>query len=124
MSLHYFLKAGRLESGLSLREAAAYLSVTPSTLYRYEEGLIRRIPESVSSDLLRFYFPYLKQHYDYLTRRSIRLGWRNVELKHPPVTPESLYRYFLAADGRGRQAVLELLRYQGGFVQDEKKSDS
>lgn len=124
MSLHYLLKAGRRESGLSLREAAAFLSLSPSTLYRYEEGFIHRIPESTARTLLDFYYPYLKQLFDHLGICAVRLEWCSLELRIPSVTAESLYSYYLAADSRGRQAVLELLRYQSEFYQDEKKSDS
>ena len=121
MSLHYLLKAGRRSSGYSLREAAALLGLSPSTLYRYEEGLIRKIPEDLEQEMLRFYQPHLKHLSEELDRNAHRLAWTQLALTHPPVTPESLYAYFMAADSRGQQALLELLRYESSLGQRAKK---
>lgn len=121
MSIHYLLKAGRRASGLTLREASSRLGLSPATLYRYEEGLVRRIPEEKTRRLLQFYFPYLTAFSDDLAAAAIRLEWDQLCRLQPPVSPESLYRYYLAADERGRMSILEVLRFQSRYVHTEEK---
>ena len=112
MSLHYLIKAGRRESGLSLREAAARLGLSPSTLYRYEEGLIARIPPEKEEALLRFYLPYLIRLSDRLSARKTGMRRHDLSPMQPRVTPEFLYANYMAADARGRKTILECLRWQ------------
>lgn len=124
MSIHYLIKAGRRESGLSLREAAAALGISPSTLYRYEEGMIARIPPEAEKALLRFYLPYLARLSDRLSARKYRVRRHETALAKPRVTPELLYANYMAADARGKQAILECIRWQricsGMTARDEK----
>lgn len=120
MSIHYLLKAGRRESGLSLREAAAALSVSVSTLYRYEEGLVASIPEEKARHLLRFYMPYLQRLYERLEGQAVSVSWGELTLIYPQISAESLYSYFQAADKRGRQAILNLLRLQSLYGEEKE----
>ena len=112
MSIHYLIKAGRRESGLSLREAAGRLRLSPSTLYRYEEGLIVRIPKETETALLLFYSPYLIRLLDRLSARKCRVQRYENALMQPRVTPEYLYVNYLAADARGKRAILDCIRWQ------------
>ena len=112
MSFHYLIKAGRRESGLSLREAAARLNLSPSTLYRYEEARIRRIPPETKAALIRFYLPFLIRLSDRLCTKKYRVRRCECAPAPPLVTPEYLYANYMAADPRGRKAILECIRWQ------------
>lgn len=123
MSIHYLIKAGRRESGLSLREAAARLELSPSTLHRYEEGQITKIPPETAQTLLRFYLPYLIRLSDRLAARKYRADRIGRALVPPRVTPEFLYENYQAADVRGKKAILECLRWQRICSRPQKQQD-
>ncbi len=112
MSYSMMLKTARRRSGHTLREVAAALGLTPSTVYRYEEGLILRIPPETLRSLCAFYgiSPReeaegfrLEQEKDRLSRYSeSRLN----------VSADFLYRQYMQLDQRGRKNVLNLLQYE------------
>ena len=122
MPIHYLLKAARRESGYSLREAASRLSLPPSTLYRYEEGLIRKIPPERAAAMLDFYLPFLIRLSDRLTAQEVQEGRRNLPVEKQTVTPDLLYSYYWAADERGRRTILRFLQLQSQWPLEEDNS--
>ena len=127
MSIHYFLRSARRLSGLSLRQAARQAGLLPSTLYRYEEGIIQKVPAETAQRLLSLYGTDPLSEY-----RSFRLQKMAERIQfyaesRQLITADFLMEKYLAADERGRQTILDILmlesRYSscGRFTPGEEK---
>ncbi len=118
MPVQSALKTVRLRSGLSLRAAAGLLGICPSTLYRYEEGHIRRVPAAVRDAMRHVYGTELL----ILGRESeIRKISRRIsayEEGRQLLAADLLPRQFERLDARGKRTVLNLLRFETRFGSD------
>ena len=127
MAYSYLLKQARKKMKLSLREAAAIFKMSPSTLNRYEEGLISHIPPQKLHALL--------SHYR-IDPDEIRRDWlRKSALERLSLYEESqrrvdadfLYKRYMALDERGKRNVLSLLMHETdvtALIRSSKPSDS
>ncbi len=112
MSQHFLLKSARKNRGLSLRYAAEKVHIHPSTLYRYEEGLIVRIPEKVLGEL---YYLYGLESAPEEQEKQMQDTYRRLmayKESRQRITADSLYERFQALDERGRQTVLSFLQFE------------
>jgi len=109
MPIHYFLRAARKQSGMSLREAASRTGISASTLYRYEEGLIRNIPPERVRLLMDFYHDYLMDYLSGLWERIVQERWSLYQNSRPLVTADYLLERYNRADEAGRQRFLAML---------------
>ena len=110
MSYHYVIKKARKKQGLLLREVSDSLSISTSTLYRYEEGYIRKIPSERLLMLLRFY------------RVSISIPPWHVEQTHQRLSiysesrhifdTDSLLAAFQRLDQRGKRTICRALTFE------------
>ena len=102
------MKAARLALGYSAEQVAAYLKISPATVYRYEKGDIEKMPAVT-----------LKHLADFLcVSQAYLMGWDESEpsLSEPvqvpdPLTPEErhLLDAWRAADDRARDDALKTL---------------
>lgn len=112
MSYSFLLRQARKDAGLSLREAAFRLQLSPSTLFRYEEDLILHIPPERLLAILRFY----RIDPEKLRRRQLREAAAErlflYEKSQRPVDADFLYACFSSLDERGQRAVLRLMLHE------------
>ena len=118
MSIHYFLRTARRLRGLSLRQAARLAGLLPSTLWRYEEGSIQKVPEETAQRLLTLYgIDPLAEHRTFCLQHMAERILFYAESRQL-ITADFLMEKFLAADERGRQTILDILilesRYASG----------
>ena len=118
MPVRSALKTVRLQRGLSLRAAAALVGICPSTLYRYEEGHIARIPPGVKLALRRLYgsdllFPGRLGELKKMDRRISAY-----EEGRQLMAADLMFRQFERLDARGKRTVLNLLRFETRFGSD------
>lgn len=112
MAYSYLLKQARKSAALSIREAAALLRIPPSTLSRYEEGMITHIPPDRLLRMLKFYqIDPQKIRLDYV-RETARERLFLYEKSQRIVDADFLYEHYMALDERGRQNVLHLLLHE------------
>ena len=112
MAYSYLLKQARKSAALSIREAAALLRIPPSTLSRYEEGMITHIPPDRLLRMLKFYqIDPQKIRLDYV-RETARERLFLYEKSQRIVDADFLYERYMALDERGRQNVLHLLLHE------------
>ena len=112
MAYSYLLKQARKSAALSIREAAALLRIPPSTLSRYEEGMITHIPPDRLLRMLQFYqIDPQKIRLDYV-RETARERLFLYEKSQRIVDADFLYEHYMALDERGRQNVLHLLLHE------------
>ena len=112
LSYGFLLKQARKNLKLSLREAAARFRMSPSTLNRYEEGLISHIPPQKLDALLEGYG---------IDPEKIRMDWvrtnsyerlTGYEESQRRVDADFLYERYMSLDERGRRNVLSLLIHE------------
>lgn len=72
------IKEARLALGYSAEQVAAFLHVSPATVYRYENGDISKLPSKFIRPLAEF----LCVTPEYL------MGWTDEQPKQDPATPE------------------------------------
>ena len=112
MAYSYLLKQARKSAALSIREAAALLRIPPSTLSRYEEGMLTHIPPDRLLRMLQFYqIDPQKIRLDYV-RETARERLFLYEKSQRIVDADFLYEHYMALDERGRQNVLHLLLHE------------
>ncbi len=112
MAYSYLLKQARKSAALSIRKAAALLRIPPSTLSRYEEGMITHIPPDRLLRMLKFYqIDPQKIRLDYV-RETARERLFLYEKSQRIVDADFLYEHYMALDERGRQNVLHLLLHE------------
>ena len=112
MAYSYLLKQARKSAALSIREAAALLRIPPSTLSRYEEGMITHIPPDRLLRMFKFYqIDPQKIRLDYV-RETARERLFLYEKSQRIVDADFLYERYMALDERGRQNVLHLLLHE------------
>ena len=112
MAYSYLLKQARKSAALSIREAAALLRIPPSTLSRYEEGMITHIPPDRLLRMFKFYqIDPQKIRLDYV-RETARERLFLYEKSQRIVDADFLYEHYMALDERGRQNVLHLLLHE------------
>jgi len=112
LAYSYLLKQARKSAALSIREAAALLRIPPSTLSRYEEGMITHIPPDRLLRMLKFYqIDPQKIRLDYV-RETARERLFLYEKSQRIVDADFLYERYMALDERGRQNVLHLLLHE------------
>ena len=104
-----------MKSGLSLREAAERAGLEHTTLYRYEEGKILRVPESTVRRLLSVYNVDPLEEYEEIHRRRMAGRLLPYAESRQEITADFLFEHFLAADERGRQTVLDILLMESRY---------
>ena len=112
MAYSFILKQARKRTHRSLREAAAALRIPPSTLSRYEEGAISRIPPERLLSMLRYYEldpPAMQEEY---VREFARERLSLYEKSRRRIDAGFLYERFSQLDERGQQNVLRLLMHE------------
>ncbi len=116
MAYSFHLKQARKKLKISLREAAAALDMSPSTLYRYEEGLISHISLPKLQHLVRWYG---------ITPEKIRRKWIDqgaaerlslYQESQRMIDADFLYERYMSLDERGQRNVLRLLLYESGIT--------
>lgn len=110
MSYHYVIKKARKKQGLVLREVSDSLSISTSTLYRYEEGYIQKIPSERLLMLLRFYQVSISVPPWHAEQTHLRLHTYN-ESRHIFDT-DSLLTVFLRLDQRGKRTICRALTFE------------
>ena len=106
------LKQARKQSKLSLREAAALFKMSPSTLNRYEEGLISHIPPRKLAEILEGYgVEAEKLQREWLQKSAIERLCRYEESQRR-IDADFLYERYMSLDERGRRSVLSLLMHE------------
>ena len=112
MAYSYLLKHTRKKLKLSIRDAAALLRIPPSTLSRYEEGVISHIPpEKLLNILEAYHVDPGKLRQDYAHRTAGERLFLYAESQRT-VDADFLYERYMALDERGRQNVLHLLLHE------------
>ena len=112
MAYSFLLKQARKQLKMSLREAAAMLRMSPSTLNRYEEGVIAHIPPQKILTMIRGYGLSPESiRRDGIRRDTIERLSRYEESQHR-IDADFLYERYLSLDERGRRNVLLLLMHE------------
>ena len=112
MAYSFFLKQARKNRRLSLRDAAAVLRMSPSTLNRYEEGSITHIPPEKLLKLIRFYGA---DPGDTIRKRHVGSTIERLALYEESqrrIDADYLYERWSSLDERGRRSVLSLLLHE------------
>ena len=112
LAYSFLLKQARKKLKLSLREAAAIFKMSPSTLNRYEEGLISHIPPHKLHALLSYYGIDPKKLRDEWLRKSAYERLLRYEESQRRVDADFLYKHYMALDERGKRNVLSLLMHE------------
>ena len=112
MAYSFLLKQARKKLKLSLREAAAIFKMSPSTLNRYEEGLISHIPPHKLHALLSYYGIDPKKLRDEWLRKSAYERLLRYEESQRRIDADFLYKHYMALDERGKRNVLSLLMHE------------
>lgn len=112
MAYSFLLKKARRKLKKTLREAAAFFRISPSTLNRYEEGLISHIPPARLSAILDGYgIDPEKLRKDWICRNTLERLSRYEESQRR-VDADFLYERYMSLDERGRRNVLSLLLHE------------
>ncbi len=112
MAYSFLLKQARKNRKLSLREAAAIFKMSPSTLNRYEEGLISHIPPQKLRMILAFYgIDPERVRSEWLGRSALERLSRYEESQRR-IDADFLYKRYMALDERGKRNVLSLLMHE------------
>ena len=122
MAYRYHLKQARKKLNLSLRKAAEIFHLSPSTLSRYEEGLILRIPPQKLKRLI--------QHYG-IDPSALRREWllenalqRLIQYEESQrIDADFLYERYSSLDERGKRNVLRLLLYECELMTHSQEQD-
>ena len=101
---------------MSLREAAAVFKMSPSTLNRYEEGLITHIPPQKLSSLLEGYGIDPEKIRREWTRKNTIERLSRYEESQRRIDADFLYERYMALDERGRRSVLNLLLHESDVM--------
>ena len=112
LAYSFLLKQARKKLKLSLREAAAIFKMSPSTLNRYEEGLISHIPPHKLHALLSYYGIDPKKLRDEWLRKSAYERLLRYEESQRRIDADFLYKHYMALDERGKRNVLSLLMHE------------
>ena len=112
MAYSFLLKQARKKLKLSLREAAAIFRMSPSTLNRYEEGLISHIPPGKLNALLSYYGIDPKAVRNAWLKRSAFERLSRYEESQRRIDADFLYQHYMALDERGKRNVLSLLLHE------------
>ena len=112
LAYSFLLKQARKKLKLSLREAAAIFKMSPSTLNRYEEGLISHIPPHKLRALLSYYGIDPKKLRDEWLRKSAYERLLRYEESQRRIDADFLYKHYMALDERGKRNVLSLLMHE------------
>ncbi len=112
LPVHYFLRTARRQLGMSLREAARKAGISASTLYRYEEAYIRRIPEERINKMLELYEGSLEAYIGLLRKRMASERWKRYVKSRPEITADFLYELYLSSDEQGRRTILTVMRLE------------
>ena len=107
------LKEARLKCGLSLRAAAAKLRIHPSTLSRYESGMIRMLPAGLREAMQELYRTDLSL--SSFRRKELYRRLSAYEESRQLMAADLLIRQFERLDRRGKRTVLNLLRFESRF---------
>lgn len=115
MSFHAMLKEARREKGLTLRFVADRLGISPSTLLRYEDGQILRIPAETLYGLYSLYG--LEPEKECRRSEAVFLYQRlsGYAESRQTIDADFLYKRYSLLDARGRSAVLSVLFYETGL---------
>ena len=112
MAYSYHLKQARKKLNISLRKAAGMLHLSPSTLSRYEEGMISRIPPEKLVLLTEYYgIEPEKLRAKWLRENAVQRLIQYEESRRR-IDADFLYERYLSLDERGRRNVLRLLLYE------------
>ncbi len=124
MAYSFHLKQARKKLKISLREASAALDLSPSTLYRYEEGIISHIPPKKLMTILRFYrISPDKIRREWIVMNALeRLSM--YEESQRRIDADFLYERYSSLDERGRRNVLRLLLYESGLMTAKRGQDT
>ena len=122
MSIHYILRTARRLSGLSLRQAAIRAGLLPSTLYRYEEGSIRKVPDAVIEKLLDVYQVNPLQEYEEYRLQQMFYRILSYGESRQEITADFLMEKYLAADERGRQTILDVMMMESRYAAERELS--
>ena len=122
MAYSYHLKQARKKLNISLRKAAGIFHLSPSTLSRYEEGLILRIPPRKLKMLI--------QHYG-IDPSALRKEWlrenalqRLIQYEESQrIDADFLYERYSSLDERGKRNVLRLLLYESELMTHSQEQD-
>lgn len=112
MAYSFLLKEARKKLRISLREAAAIFRMSPSTLNRYEEGLISRIPpEKLLAILMHYGIDPEQIRNEWLQKGALERLSRYEESQRR-IDADFLYERYMALDERGKRNVLSLLLHE------------
>ena len=112
LAYSFLLKQARKQLKISLREAAAIFSMSPSTLNRYEEGLISHVPPQKLIDLLSYYGIDPERIRSEWLRKSALERLSRYEESQRRIDADFLYERYMALDERGKRNVLSLLMHE------------
>ena len=115
MSIHYLLRTARRLSGLSLREAARRSGLLPSTLYRYAQGSIQKVPEEAVNRLFSVYQTDPLSEYHAVRLRKMAERILSCTESRQVITADFLMEKYLVADERGRQTILDILMLESRY---------
>ena len=112
------IKQARLALGYSAEQVAAFLNVSPATVYRYENGDISKLPSK-----------FIKPLADYLcVSPSYLMEWEDDPPDVQPVTPEarSLAKGIDRMPQAQREAILNMMNglYPGLFEEGVNDDDT
>ena len=116
MAYSFLLKQARKQLHISLREAAAVFKMSPSTLNRYEEGLISHIPPKKLIVLLSHYGIDPEEIRSEWSRKSALERLSRYEESQRRIDADFLYECYMALDERGKRNVLNLLMHESGLT--------
>ena len=124
MAYSFLLKQARKKANLSLRKAAAIFGLSPSTLNRYEEGLISHIPPRNLLMLLRYYDVSPDEMREKWIYRNMLERLSRYEESQHHIDADFLYNRYISLDERGRRNVLRLLLYEQDVTAELRSSNN
>ena len=123
MAYSFHLKQARKKLNISLREAAAVFHLSPSTLNRYEEGMISHIPLHKLQKLVRYYGISAKKIRQEWIREETIARLSLYEESQRRVDADFLYEHYSSLDERGQRNVLRILLYESELMTRLRRQD-
>ena len=123
MAYSFHLKQARKKLNISLREAAAVFHLSPSTLNRYEEGMISHISLHKLQKLVRYYGISAKKIRQEWIREETIARLSLYEESQRRVDADFLYERYSSLDERGQRNVLRILLYESELMTRLRRQD-